>query len=396
MDSSIEKEIKALLYNFWITKDENQELYYQIKYNQHKLKDFIAKNLGSNLIIHDRFIKLEKVPTVLKENGKIETFSSCLDYIILILLLMFLEDKTRGDIFILSDLIDYIKNTAITLELDHIPDWNKVSDRRSLINVINLLKELYVIHVKDEEKTSFIDSKDAEALYQTTGISNYVMRIFDYDINQLKTPEDFIKSEFIAQNEEKGDIRRYRVFRNIFYTPAVCSRDIPTTDLDYIKKNRLYIQNEINKKINMDIEITHNMALLLDDSNSLEKDNFPNTKKITDIVLMINTKILEDIKQNRILLDNFETITVKESYLEKIVKDIRQEKEPYIGKTFSALTEDKFYKEILEYMQKYNLVEKIEGDIIIYPTISRLIGKTYDVKKEDTEQITLFGGNNEL
>lgn len=396
MDNSIEHEMKALLYNFWITKDEDQDLYYQIKYSQNKIKDFVAKNLGSNLIIHDRFIKLEKVPTVIKENGKIENFTSILDYVILMIFLMFLEDKTRGDKFILSDLIEYIKNTAITLELDHVPDWNKVSDRRSFINVINFLKDLYVIKVRDEEKTTFADDMNAEALYETMGISNYVMRIFDSDISTLKIPQDFVKSEFASQDEAKGDVRRYRVFRNILYTPAVFSKDISISDIDYIRKNRLYIKNEVDRKLNMDVEITHNMALLLDSVNSIEKNNFPNTKKITEITLMVNAKILEDIKNGKLILDDFETVTIKESYLESVIQQIRIDKEPYIGKTFSALTDDKFYKEVLEYMEKYNLVKKVGNEVIIYPVIGRLIGKTREVKIDKDEQISLFGGNNEL
>lgn len=397
-NNNIEKEMKALLYHFWITKDENQELYYQLKYNQNQIKDFVAKNLGSNLIIHDRFIKLEKVPTVLKSGSKIENFTSVLEYVILMILLMFLEDKTRGDIFILSDLIDYVKNTAITLQLDHVPDWNNAQDRRKLLNVIYFLADLDVIKIKDEEKTSFADNKNAEALYETTGLSNYVMRIFDCDINHLATPEEFVRSEFISQDEEKGDIRRYRVFRNILYTPAVFSKDVLSSDLDYIKKNRVYIRNEIDKNLNMNVEITHNMAILLDDINSNEKDNFPNTKKITDIVLMINARILEDIKTEKLALDEFETITTSESYLEGIIREIRREKEPYIGKTFSTLTDEKFYRDILEYMEKYHIVERNADRITIYPVVSRLIGKTYEVDNEvvEMEQTSLFGGNNEL
>ena len=41
------------------------------------------------------------------------------------------------------------------------------------------------------------------------------MRLFDDGINELKTPEDFVKNEFSLQDEEKGDIRRYKVFRNL-------------------------------------------------------------------------------------------------------------------------------------------------------------------------------------
>jgi len=396
MNNEINKEMKELLYNFWIVKDEDPDMYYQIKYNQNKVKDFVAKNLGSNLIIHDRFIKLEKIPSIIKHNSGIEGFTGILDYVMLSLFLMFLEDKTRGDRFVLTELIDYIKNTSITLELDHVPDWNKSQDRRSLINVIKFLIEISVIKVRDETKISFAESREAEALYEVSGISNYVMRLFDNEINSISTPEDFIRNEFSTQDEGKGDVRRYRNFRNILYTPAVSSKDLTITDLDYIKKNRQYIKNEISKKLDMEVEITHNMAILFDDTNSIEKDNFPNTKKITEIVLMINTKILEDINKGKLLLDNYETVTVKESYLETLITDIREEKRPYISKTYLDLTKEKFYEAVLEYMEKYNIVSKENDNITIYPVLGRMIGKTLEIKDDSEKQISLFGGNNEL
>ena len=396
MDNTIEKEMKALLYNFWITKDKKKDLYNQIKKNQNKIKDFISKNLGSNLIVHDRFIKLEKIPTIIKTNAKLDGFTSVLEYVILIIMLLFLEDKTRGDYFILSDLIEYVKNTSITLELNHIPDWNKVQDRRCLSNVISLLEELQIIKIKDAGKVSFIDSVDAEVLYESLGTSNYMMRMFDNDINELETPEDFIKNEFISQDEEKGDIRRYKVFRNILYTPAVSSNDITTSELDYIKKNRNYIKTEIDKNLNMEVEVTHNLAILYDEDSNTEKDNFPNNKKLTEIVLMINEKILKEIKDNKIALNNFEIATIKEDYFENIVKEIKRTKAPYIGKTLLRETDKRFYEMILEYMEKYNFIEKNNDEIIIYPTVSRLVGKTKEFEEENIEQISLFGGSNEL
>lgn len=396
MDNTIEKEMKALLYNFWITKDKNKDLYYQIKKKQNKIKDFISKNLGSNLIVHDRFIKLEKIPTIIKTNAKLEGFTSVLEYVILTIMLLFLEDKTRGDYFILSDLIEYVKNTSITLELNHIPDWNKVQDRRCLSNVISLLEELQIIKIKDAGKVSFIDSVDAEVLYESLGTSNYMMRMFDNDINELETPEDFIKNEFISQDEEKGDIRRYKVFRNILYTPAVSSNDITTNELDYIKKNRNYIKTEIDKNLNMEVEVTHNLAILYDEDSNTEKDNFPNNKKLTEIVLMVNEKILKEIKDNKIALNNLEIATIKEDYFENIVKEIKRTKAPYIGKTLLRETDKRFYEMILEYMEKYNFIEKNDDEIIIYPTVSRLVGKTKEFEEENIEQISLFGGSNEL
>ena len=395
MNNDINKEMKALLYNFWVVKEEEPDMYYQIKYNQNKIKDFVAKNLGSNLIIHDRFIKLEKIPTILKYNSGIDGFTGVLDYVILTLFLMYLEDKTKSDKFVLSELIDYIKNTSITLELDHVPDWNNTQDRKSLINVIKFLIDINVIKVKDETKVSFIESKDAQALYEVTGISNYVMRLFDTQINDIVKPEEFIKNEFLTQDGARGDVRRYRNFRNILYTPMLSSKDMTISDLDYIKKNRNYIKNEISKSLDMEVEITHNMAILYDDPNSIEKDNFPNTKKITEIVLMVNTKILEDLKSGKLILDEYETIRVKENYLETIIYDIRDKKKPYIGKTNLDLTKEKFYDTVSGYMEKYNMITRENDDVTIYPVIGRMIGKTLEVNDEE-KQISLFGGSDEL
>lgn len=379
---------KELLYNFWIVKDENPNLYYQIKYNQSKIKDFISKNLGSNLVIHNQFIKLEKIPSYIQEKKCIDSFNSVLDYVILSLFLLFLEDKARGDIFILSDLIEYIKNTSITLELDHIPDWNLTKDRKSLIRVINFLIELSVIKVKDEEKISFIENKNSEALYEVTGISNYVMRMFDDEIRNSKCAQDFIKSEFINQDNDKGDVRRYKVFRDILFLPSSSMMDLSSSEIDYIKKNRNYIKGEILKYLDMEVEITNNMVILYDDTSSLIKDNFPNMKKITEIVLMVNYEIYMDIKNNKINLNNEEVCIVDKSYLEVIIKKIKNEKVPYIGKTYEKLTFDKFYQEVTDYMCMYNFI-KFDNDLVyIYPSVGHMIGITKEVSKH--EQMEVF------
>lgn len=396
MNSNIEAEMRALLYNFWITKDSNKELYYQIKNKQNMIKDFVSKNLGSNLIIHDRFIKLEKIPTIIKANSGLSNFTSVLEYVILSIMLLFLEDKTRGDYFVLSNLIEYVKNTAVALELNHVPDWNKVQDRRCLSNVITFLEDLQIIKIKDYSKISFIESRDAEVLYESLGVSNYLMRMFDDNINELKEPDDFIKNEFAIQNMDKGDIRRYKVFRNILYTPAVFSQDLSTSELDYIKKNRNYIKSEIDKNLDMEVEITHNMALLCDSEDSNEKDNFPNNKKLTEIVLMINDRLLQEINSGNIIINQYEVAIIKEDYFVGIIMDIKKSKSSYIGKTMMRENDRRFYDMVLEYMEKYNIVEKCNDEIMIYPTVARIVGKTKNIESDRVEQISLFGGSDEL
>ena len=390
MDNNIIDNFRDLLYNFWIVKDSNEEIYYKIKYNQNKIKDFVSKNLGSNLIIHNRFIKLEKIPSYLVASEGINTFNNVEDYIFLALILLYLEDKARGDLFVLTDLIDYVKNTSITLELNHIPDWSLKKDRKGIDAAINFLVNLSAIKVKDRDKVSFVDNRESQALYEVTGISNYIMRLFDTSITDITDINDFLKLEFQNQDEEKGDVRRYKVFRNILYLPSTSTKSITSSEIDYIKKNRNYIKNEISSKLDMEVEITNNLTLLYDDTSSTMKDNFPNNKKITEIVLMVNKEILDDIKNGKIILDNYECASVDISYLKMIIKRIKNEKIPYIGKTLEKETFDKFYKEVVNYMCMYNFIS-IDGDLVtINPTISRMVGITKELDK--SMQMDIFGG----
>ena len=390
LDNNIIDNFRDLLYNFWIVKDGNEEIYYKIKYNQNKIKDFVSKNLGSNFIIHNRFIKLEKIPSYLVASEGINTFNNVEDYIFLALILLYLEDKARGDLFVLTDLIDYVKNTSITLELNHIPDWSLKKDRKGIDAAINFLVNLSAIKVKDRDKVSFVDNRESQALYEVTGISNYIMRLFDTSITDIADINDFLKLEFQNQDEEKGDVRRYKVFRNMLYLPSTSTKSITSSEIDYIKKNRNYIKNEISSKLDMEVEITNNLTLLYDDTSSTMKDNFPNNKKITEIVLMVNKEILDDIKNGKIILDNYECASVDISYLKMIIKRIKNEKIPYIGKTLEKETFDKFYKEVVNYMCMYNFIS-IDGDLVtINPTISRMVGITKEVDK--SMQMDIFGG----
>ena len=240
---------------------------------------------------------------------------------------------------------------------------------------------------------NFIDSKDADALYEVTGISNYVMRIFDNQIFNTTDPQDFLKNEFLNQNEERGDIRRYKIFRNILFTPGVTVRDLTTSEIDYIKKNRNYIKGEIEDNVDMEVEITKNTIIAFDKETSKEKDNFPNNKKISEIVLMANKIILDDIKSGKIKIDDCEIAKVDKSYMKNVTREIKAKKTPYLSKYFEELSSDKFYSEITNYMKDYNFIRECDDYFLIYPMVGKMVGITKEVVNEEKySKINLFGG----
>lgn len=391
MSETINECMQLLLNNFWILKEDDLDNYYKIKRNQHLLRDYINKTLGSRLIIHDRFIKLEKVPAQALESIGLPNFILQTDYIYLCLILLFLEDKTRETYFMLSDLIDYVKNTAVALELNNVPNWTLTKERKSLKRAVNFLEKIKVIKLKDASKDDFSDNENAEALYISTGLSNYVMRMFNNEIFDIKQEEDFIKDEWTYQNDEKGDIRKYKIYRNLIYTPCIYMNDISKSEIDYLKQLRHHISNELSN-LNYELELTKNMALVFENENALTKDSFPNNKRISAIVLIVLTKLYELIKENKIILNEYEIGKISYEDLYNIIIGIKNKYNIYLSKTLKDLTDSAFFDNIIDILETYTFIRNVDNYYEILPAIRIFSSKLIENKNK---QLDIWGDNND-
>lgn len=387
MDSHV-KELEYLLNNYWCVKEQNPDIYFKIKNHLDYYKDFIHTKLGSRLIVNDRFIKLEKIPSIPKSYMGIPTFTDKLEYIILFIVLLFLEDKPKLEQFILSNLLDFITNTATTLELDNVPNWNILHHRKCLVNVINQIKKLGIIKVV-EESNLFTEDTQAEALYETTGLSNYYVREFKNNILEYNNLTDYNNDEFSDQNENIGDVRRYKVYRHLLYSLVAYTEDLTEYEIDYLRKFRTSINNELAKYTPSELELTRNMAVLMYDDISTEKFDFPNNKAITDIVLLVNHSILNKVNNEELDLNSDETITITKEQLTRIIKDVRKENINYFSKYYKDMTLDNYLNEVLFYMEEYDFIREYNEYYKIYPMVSRLTGY---IPKDTIEQLNLFGG----
>ena len=304
------------------------------------------------------------------------------------MVLLFLEDKPKYEQFILSNLIEFITNTATTLELNTIPNWLLLHHRKCLVNVINHLKELYIIRVVEESKL-FTDDVQAEALYETTGLSNYYVREFKNNILEYTSLNEFINDEFNSQNENVGDVRRYKVYRHLMYSLVSYTEDLTEFEIDYLRKFRTSINNEINKYTLSELELTKNMTVLMYDEETKEKFDFPNNKAISDIVLLVNNQIVDKVNNNELILNQDETITISKEQLSRVIKETRQHYLNYLSKNYKEMTTDNFIKEVLRYLKEYDFIREYDLGYKIYPMVSKLIGY---IPKENIEQLSLFGG----
>ncbi len=383
------KELEYLLNNYWCLKEQRPDVYFNIKNKLDYYKDFIQTKMGSKLLVNDRFIKLEKIPATPKAYMGIMDFTNPLEYVLLFIILIFLEDKPRLEQFILSNLIEFITNTATTLKLDNLPDWNRLQHRKYLVNVINHLSELGIIKVV-EEKNIFTEDIKAEALYETTGLANYYVREFKNNILEYRELNDYVNDEFTDQNENIGDVRRYKVYRHLLFELSSYTDELTEFEIDYLRKFRNSINSELSKYTLSELELTKDMAVLMYDEETKEKFDFPNGKAISDIVLLINNYLLNKLNNNEFNLENDETIIISKEQLYRIIKETRKDYLDYLSKKYRELSIDNFIKEVISYMQEYDFIKEIELGYKIYPSVSKLVGY---IPKDDTEQLNLFGGD---
>mgnify|MGYP002624723638 CR=1 FL=1 len=214
---------ERLLDNYWFTKDLDEEEYSFVRRGlTNELQDFIKSKLGYKLIVNPYLVKLEKVPGIPQTFMGIDVFETKLEYMFLCLILIYLEEKTRGEQFILSELIDYIQNLSTSIDLNDVKiDFTIYSQRKSMVKVLKFIKEMGFIKLYDGDENKFADNIENDVLYEVTGVSKYFMRNFSSDIGSGELYIDIYEKEKLGLEQDRGNERRYRIFN--FRDIRLCS-----------------------------------------------------------------------------------------------------------------------------------------------------------------------------
>ncbi|MCX7885506.1 MAG: TIGR02678 family protein [Caloramator sp.] len=362
--------LKTLLDNYIIVKEDNKDLYYEIKDNIKNFKSFIQDKLGYDIIVHQDFIKLEKFPGKLEPWMGIRDFKDKLDYCLFILLIMFLEDKGKEDKFVLSQLIDYINSN---FEFEKI-DWTIYSNRRALVRVLKFAEGLKLIKVFDGEDDSFAESETAEVLYENTGISKYVIRSFPIDISSAKSYKDFISFAWDTIDEQKGITRRHRVYRNIIMSSVMYNEGSEDQDFYYLKNFKPNIESDLEKYLGWKLHVHREAALVGLEENERIEETFPNISAISDIVLCLNKLLLEKLRDNILSLNDNFNIEIDEKCFLELLDELKIKKGEGWSKEFRECSQNYLYSEVFNFMKGFNMIDKINDKIILKPLIAKITG----------------------
>ena len=360
-----------LLENYLILKERDKDLYYDIKDNIDKYKSFIYDNLAYDIIIKDDFIKLEKIPGIPEEWMGINEFTEIKEYIFFILLITFLEDKNKEEQFILSSITEYIEHNYPDEKIE----WTIFKNRKSLIKVMKFAIDIGIIKKNDGSEEEFSKSETGDVLYESTGLSRYIVRRFSKNIEDSESYEDLLGDEFSGISKDLGTVRKNRVFRRLLLSPVVYNDENDNGDDDYIKSKRSFIRNTFEENLGWDIHIHKNGALAALENSNEVKDIFPNKKGESAAVLFINKEVRRNINSGNLKKEDNDTVVMSNSEFDEFIIEVRKTHGHGFTKTLRDVSEQVFINIIRNFMKDFSMIREEKDFTILMPIIGKVLGE---------------------
>lgn len=367
--------IDLLLNNYWIIRDKNKDDYYTIKHeiNDKNVKRFIQEMLGWKLIHTEHLIKLEKIPSHAEAFMGIQEFTDTKDYCFLCAVLMYLEDKEDNSQFLLSDLIKYVE-TIISSYMEI--DWTSFSQRKSLVRVLQYVENKGMLKTYEGDSSLYSREQTSEVLYENTGLSRYFATNFPLDITNINIYNDFEKKQMEELEDDKGNIRTNRVFRQLVVCPSLYWDDQNNPDALYVKNKRNYIASNIERNMDATLELSKNNASIVFVDNQGIGDTHPKTSMLSEIVLLVNHELYTAAQDKRKLsVNDDDTITVSVNKFNDILIKLKNKYQALWSKEYREMPYERYIEVVKEYMTNWLMIKEINEQIIIYPSCAITSGK---------------------
>lgn len=367
-DEQAQTALRILLERFWVLRLKEPETYQLIREREKVLKRYFVEKFGFDLIVHQHFIKLEKIPVESKSWMGIQDFQETRDYVIFCCALAFTESKEVEEQFLLSNICEEIKD----LYPGDIPlDWTNYHHRRSLVRVIKFMEKLSIIETVEGETDQFALDEDEEVLYETTIYARYFMRTYPKDIFEYDSIEDILNSEW---ERHEADERRKRVYRKLIISPVVYRENEDDPDFSYIRNYRNRLREDLAEHTSFRLELFKNNAQLVSEERKQDLTLFPNQKSIMDIAIHFASYIREHIEEFQ--PDEFDQIRMTSVKLEQTVKTVKDIYGNGWSKQYRESTVRTVAQELVDLLIDWEMmtIDDETDTYVILPLLGRLSG----------------------
>lgn len=366
--------LEILLGQRWILKSRDRELYYRMKDEIGGVKKFLTEKMGYQVIVNPYLVKVEKLPARAERWMGIQEFTDPIEYAFFCLILMFLEDKEAEEQFVLSELTEYVQSQYQEEKID----WTVYHYRRHLIKVMKYCVAVGILNVDDGSEESFAKDEGSEVLYENSGASRYFMRNFTQDIMGYTDYTDFQRAEWIDVDEDRGIVRRQRVYRSLLMTMGLYLSDENEEDFAYVRNYRNMIRGELEELLPCELQVYKSSAYLVLGPECRMGRTLPEENTRSDIVLLLAGLIRQKVEDGTYALQIDETIRLSGEEFRSLIEECRRSFGRGLIKTYREMTTEEFYQEVSSYLLNLELAGKERDSVILRPVLGKVTGQYPD------------------
>ncbi|MDE7046337.1 MAG: TIGR02678 family protein, partial [Acetatifactor sp.] len=363
--------LEVLLSRRWILKARDKELYYQVKDELGEVKRFLMEKMGYQVIVNPHLVKVEKVPARAERWMGIREFTEPLEYAFFCLILMFLENKEAEEQFVLSELTEYVQGQYQEEQID----WTVYRYRRHLIKVMKYCVSEGILNVDDGSEEGFAKDYSGEVLYENTGVSRFFMRNFTQNIMDYSDYTDFLKAEWIDVDEDRGIVRRQRVYRSLLMSMGIYRTEENEEDFAYLRHYRNMIQGELEEYFPCELQVYRSSAYLILGEDCRMGRSLPEENTLSDIVLLCGRLLREKVGSGEFEVDSNENIRISKETFRGLLEECKARFGAGFIKAYREMVTEEFFREVSSCLTGLELVEEQREDVLIRPALGRVVGK---------------------
>ncbi|CAM3982579.1 TIGR02678 family protein [Cohnella lubricantis] len=366
--------VHALLNRPWILKEDDQEMYFAVKDHYEELRDWFMDRAGFSLIVTRGLAKLERTPAVPQAWMGFGEFREVRDYIFFTYALWYLEGKTEMDQFLLSDIVEEVREQMATGGLE--ADWRHYHHRLSMVRALKKLASLGVLVLVDGDENDWAQNEGHNALYECSPHSRYVLRRFPQDLTAYRSMEELTDPVRYADTPDGANARkRHRVFRRFLLEPVVLDRhwepDLLST---YVLTQRRYIMDNLQRMLGMEGRRYREGLLFFHPELTGEAELFPTLSGASDLVLLLAGELRRQLNRedHSRYAEPDGSIRLERSELEGILLKLHERSGMYWSKEFRESSSAELAEIVLEHLEQWGFGEREDANhILVSPALAR-------------------------
>ncbi|AGL00509.1 TIGR02678 family protein [Desulfoscipio gibsoniae] len=374
----------SLLNRPWVSKADDPELYQNIRSYYQELKDWFQEYCGFSLLLTRQIARLEKIPGRAHDWMGLELLNEPLDYALFTYCLWFLEGKSETDQFLLTEMIEEIKNhlTGSSMSLD----FTLYQHRQSMYRALKQMRELKVLVAVDGDEMEWARTgSDRNVLYECSMLSRYVLRHFPRDLTTYDSLESL--GELAYPDNQEGQLRRrrHRVYRRLLQEPVVHDWEWSQDERYYVLTQRHTILEHLATRFGLEGQRYREGLIFFYPDHSAETELFPTAKNISDIALLLAGEIrrLLHKQDTSIYTDEQGCVPLTLAELEVILLGLREKHKSLWSQQLRQVKSNELARELLEHLTGWGLATVNEQIILLHPALGRWNG--HYLNNEDEE-----------